>query len=84
MRIDYNKTAYVEVEDGDVFEALKDRSAWCMGEATSCQTTENLKGIKEDTPNDSPLGEFLIELLTHFHNSNFDGDVIFEVTTLST
>lgn len=79
MKIDYHRTAYVEVENSDVFEALKNKSAWCIGEMAVGQTTTNLEGIKQDTPHDSPLGEFLIELLTHFHINQFDGDVIFEM-----
>ena len=79
MQIDYHRTAYVEVEDADIFCALGDRSAWCRGKTVVCQTTENLKGIKEDTPNDSPLGEYLTELLATLQIAFFDGDVIFEM-----
>lgn len=79
MLVDYHRTAYVELEDSDIFCALGDRSAWAMGETVVCQTTENLNGIKEDTPNDSPLGEYLTELLATLQIARFDGDVIFEI-----
>ena len=78
MEVKYHRTAYVEVGDSDIFSALGDRSAWCKDKTAVCQTTENLKGINSETPTDSPLGEYLIELLATLQIAFFDGDVIFE------
>ena len=80
MQIKYNRTAYIEVKDSDIFCALGDRSAWCRGKTVVCQTTENLKGIRDDSPSDSAIGEYLTELLATLQVARFfDGDIIFEM-----
>ena len=78
MKVDYHKTAHVEV-DSDLFYALDDGHPWISGPTVICHTVESLKEVKEEAPHDSPIGEFLVELLWKFHLDSFDGDVMLEL-----
>ena len=78
MKIDYHRTAHIQV-DSDMFCALNDAHPWVTNESVICHTVESLVEVKEAAPHDSPLGEFLIELLEQFHHTAFDGDVMFEL-----
>lgn len=79
VTVDYHRVAYVTVKDPDIMCSLTDQSPWGEGEMAICQTVEHLVEIEKEAPSDSPLGEFLNEVLSLFEETSFDGDVIFEV-----